>query len=420
MVVQQILEVLTHFGNIPYMLSAMGWTLTGLRTGMLHARLLTNKEPEGHEAVAIEVEASFFRSIPVALESLPGAVVQFNALSVGALGKGGWFKIGSFVVSAGSVVAVTSAIDVRKDGDQMSRLAVPHFFGVIPSTGSKRTLVIFGLRAMAVCQFSMMLAKLVLMKELAGGQRMMLYLLARQAVFHLNKLARGDWTLWIRVPFAASIVISFVERSLLLEMGTNLSMLICRHPFELGSLVWSVGQVENHLTFIVMVCWFLIKANGDVDKALPFAAKFVWTSLQLQVGAVIALVCWYLGFLLVLKLGNNSHTFNPWKCFTAKKFLDLTFELGDDFGKANQVFGVHDNLISAELRVSTQAWLDEGWEGWEAEKPSWFDEGFKLSLVESGYVKPQGNKGDKTKRRSSVKLMMDIVAREERKVKMAG
>ena len=99
---------------------------------------------------------------------MPGAIVQFNALATGTVGGDPNIKLASLLLSVGSVIVVVTTLDARKDSDATAKLLFGHFYGVIPNSGRKRTLVLSALKMMAMCQFAMTLLKMVLMAA-AGG-----------------------------------------------------------------------------------------------------------------------------------------------------------------------------------------------------------------------------------------------------------
>ena len=144
----------------------------------------------------------------------------------GLSGDNLYVLIVSFVLSSLAVVNTIVSMDVRKDrygfsqhkvhatfsthnislpplsalasfeSDASNRSMAPSFYGVIPSTGRRRGLVINALRMMVFSQFGITMIKITLMSSTFGTGVLLTYLLTRQVVWHLIKLLRGDWTYW--------------------------------------------------------------------------------------------------------------------------------------------------------------------------------------------------------------------------------
>jgi hypothetical protein len=114
-----------------------------------------------------------------------------------------------------------------------------------------------------------------------------------------------------------------------------------------------------------------------------------YTPYQMLVAASSAWFIWMLGAATVLYLGGNRHTF--YSPLTARGFIEETFKVGSDATKAKQGFGVHKNLITPQLKVDTQAWIDNGWKEWMRERPYWFTEGFRRKFTYYGLTTPDGD-----------------------------
>ena len=164
------------------------------------------------------------------------------------------------------------------------------------------------------------------------------------------------------------------------EVSTSLSWLQGRHPFEMGSFAWIVGQVETHGTVAWLVASWVGKMKGGKEES-----GFLWSTDQLIVGVGVAMVSWWAGFGLMLWSGGRSETFNPLVNPTGRRHVELLFDEGSDFAKASKCFNLHPNMVSDRLRKRAQYWLDDGLDLWEKEKPAWFDEGFKEELEFGGY-----------------------------------
>jgi hypothetical protein len=116
MVVQLIIVAVIHSYDWRFALKEMFWTLTGLRSGILHKRIITKEENDVRAGSNVITESMVQRGIEVAIESLTGTIVQLSALYSGSVTGGSLnLLICSLLLSCASVVSTIVGLDVRKD-----------------------------------------------------------------------------------------------------------------------------------------------------------------------------------------------------------------------------------------------------------------------------------------------------------------
>jgi hypothetical protein len=175
------------------------------------------------------------KSIEVAVESLPGAYVQLNALLAGGLAVDPYLLSASLLLSCASIVAITAGMDVRKDSDPVNRLMYPHFYGIVPNSGWRRMLVINMMRLMVASQLTITLLKIELIMTSCSLKILLIYMITRQFVYHSIKLIRDDWLHSLEIYGLSRLAYCFAERTLMFELASGLSWLHCRHPMEMVS-----------------------------------------------------------------------------------------------------------------------------------------------------------------------------------------
>jgi hypothetical protein len=79
---------------------------------------------------------------------------------------------------------------------------------------------------------------------------------------------------------------------------------------------------------------------------------------------------WWVGYLVVLMLGGNPHTFDPRKDISGKDFVNKCFETGVDDTIQWGCFRKQSNIMSTDLETKLQAWINDGNEGWVENPPS--------------------------------------------------
>jgi hypothetical protein len=134
------------------------------------------------------------KGVEVSIVLVPSTLIQMHALSTPSFSSGIVLYVlaGCLALTCLSVVNTIVGMDITKDVDLRNRSFCPQFYGVIPASNLK-TVVITGMGLMAGSQLAMTMFKLVLMKEMHGMGFTVLYMVGRQIIWHLIKLARGDW-----------------------------------------------------------------------------------------------------------------------------------------------------------------------------------------------------------------------------------
>ena len=80
---------------------------------------------------------------------------------------------------------------------------------------------------------------------------------------------------------------------------------------------------------------------------------------------------------------------------TGKQFCCQSFFATTDDEHKFSIFSHHSSLYEG-IRYDVQAFLNENWEKWKEEKPSWFDD-YHLSLVPQSYSLPSSEKMEKVR-----------------------
>ena len=193
-------------------------------------------------------------------------------------------------------------------------------------------------------------------------------------------------------------------------MATTVTWLTARHPFEMGPAAWLLGQIETHGSLLGLVHWFTVNIAVE-DQG------FVWTSQQMRECSGVLAITWWLCFILVLVLGGNTVSFNPFNDTTSRQFNQYCFDVGTDYTIATQCFGYSINAVSDKMREDCQDWLNRGWQDWTERKPLWFTEGWKETVMGDGYDIPVVKK-KVSRRRTSYGAIQRVINKDGRAIAM--
>jgi hypothetical protein len=116
LVLQLMIVLGVHSYDLKFMFKEILWTMSGLRSGVLHQRILTKIENNPKAGMGVISESLCCKAVEVSVESMIGAIIQFGILSSkGLSGNKFIILVGSFALSCLSVVNTIAGMDIRKD-----------------------------------------------------------------------------------------------------------------------------------------------------------------------------------------------------------------------------------------------------------------------------------------------------------------
>jgi hypothetical protein len=188
--------------------------LSGLAPGVHAMRVAGGKEAEHAHAFDSDLELIFTRVCEVVFESVPGGVVQMAAyLENTKSGTNQTQALVSILISALTTGFSTATICFDLDVNPKRRRDEPSFYGYVPDSASRRTLV-----------FLLMIANgalLLLLRSISTALLLMIgwrwacvYFLGDMGIYYVSKLLRGDFWHWIPLEGAALTVFTVMERTM--------------------------------------------------------------------------------------------------------------------------------------------------------------------------------------------------------------
>jgi hypothetical protein len=229
---------------------------------------------------------------------------------------------------------------------------------------------------------------------LIGGSWVALYIGADLCLYLVVKTLRGDFWYWVPAGFKTEILISTFTRVLVKMVTDFTSIAQFRHPNEVGGIYWVLEVLLTMGSLPVAFTFTEYLDHTNFDRA-------VLQSMMLYI-IPCTLFCFVIFFFYIdRKYLSTFFSMQRGTDYTVKYFR----EGKDDLTKAKLTLERSKyQWISIENEVKT--WVEENWERWEEEKPSWFDEGMRAKIPME-YIPTTG---DARRRESLRRASVDVDA----------
>ena len=274
----------------------------------------------------------------------------------------------SICISLLTVGFTVAQISYDFDTDPQKRAQKPSFYGYVPDKGSTRT----SLFMIMVLMFSNMLAIKVLGLVILGIVNMQYvakYIGADVGLFLFIKISRDDFFYWLPLEGMASIISSLVTRTGAKIITDFTGIVQLRHPNEMGGAQWFLSQLTSIAA--LFVSWKVAKGSSI------FGSERLEELWQLSVVLTASAASLFFLFFLIINK-DYIHTF-----FSFETGCQMTVRLfkthEDDSLKADAVFTNNENQWKS-IRDEVKDWVQENWERWMDEKPTWLDDNMRAII----------------------------------------
>jgi len=327
-------------------------------------------------------------------EAIPGVIIQLLAiLTASEVSMAAWLSLGASALSAGFISATIScelhgditdsslfssssplshpriiiSILDDYDTDPTHRQETPSFYGYIPASAKKRTVVFISMILVSAMLLIVRCLTIVLL-GLGGGKTMAMgFIFADLGLFILVKVIRMDFWYWVPAGGVMEIVCSTLARVMVKIITDFTSIVHFRHPYEIGGLQWAFGLILTLAGLPVAVRIYGLKFGEDevYGKVRNAALTMLPTA----------------GILLAIFFCSVDPKYRQ-TFWSRMRGVDLTiknFRLGDDAIKASFIFAMsrhHWQSIEEEVRC----WIEANWTKWQDEKPKWLDEAMRARI----------------------------------------
>jgi hypothetical protein len=160
-------------------------------------------------------------------------------------GEDGWSKValGSILVSALSTGFTSAVISFDFDVSPQRRRDEPTFYGYIPDSAGRRTAIFF---CMIMNGALLLLVRSVstALLAMAGWRWIVGYLVSDMSLYFTYKLLRRDFSHWIPLKGATSVVASVLERLIVKVLVDFTGVIQFRAAAEMGGCFWTFDMVR--------------------------------------------------------------------------------------------------------------------------------------------------------------------------------
>ncbi|GMI15893.1 hypothetical protein TrLO_g12103 [Triparma laevis f. longispina] len=364
--------------RVSKMLKEVGIVLLGMKSPWDAFKVASGAEREKDAEFDPMMEMTVSKCIEMFAESLPGIMIQLSSIIKSLNTEGGTIShvaITSLFLSTFTTGFVSATISYDLDTDPTYREQVPDFYGYIPDSKRKRSILFLTMMNMAAVQA---LLKSLLVVTLGSIDPMYawLYLLADLIFYFGYKVLRRDFTTWMPFYGVLGFAVSFLVRFCVKLIADYTATIHFRHPKELGGLYFSMNSISPFVGMVVLLTLMEEGTFNDITTE-------VLTNVTVFLGA--ALLTLTSAFFLLIK-EKFRRTF--YSVRTGIQQTQISFLRGEDEEKA-AVFVNHTSHWYP-IKDKVEKWVQSGWHRWEVEKPEWFNDDFKCDVPE--HMKPKRRK----------------------------
>jgi hypothetical protein len=180
-------------------------------------------------------------------------------------------SLASIIVSIATISLGAATMCFDFDLDPERRMHTPDFYGYVPNSSGKRTVVFYSIFFFTACQVALRLLGIALLASVSPIVSAAV-LAGDVSIFLLFKFARGDLRYWLKLPGGLSWTMSFVVRFFTKLMVDFTTFVQLRHPQEIGGLYWCTCLLLGQATSFIAVHLYDLEKTG----ALKDGATDLW------------------------------------------------------------------------------------------------------------------------------------------------
>jgi hypothetical protein len=340
--------------------------LIGFKPAVDAYRVATGAKQEIGATVDPMIEMTAMKVLEMFAEAIPGVIIQLMAIATSDkdVGTSAWLSVAVSVITTGFASATLS---YDWDTDPGKREQTPDFYGYIPASASKRTIV-FVLMLLLSAGMLLVRCTTIVLLGLVGGSWVFLYIGADLGLYLLVKILRGDFWYWVPFGGKAEIVSSIFARVIVKTIADFTSIAQFRHPNEVGGAYWLFGILFTMVSQPVSIYIYLFSPYVD-DNPIGIASFIVKYIIP------ITTIC--LGVFFFNIESKYLHTF--WSTQRSKDMSISFFLEGQSDAMKFEVFtNSRHHWVSIEGQI--KKWVELNWAEWEEEKPDWFTDVMKAKV----------------------------------------
>ena len=345
-------------------LSEMIPVVFGLKPVLDAFRVASGARMKDRQLIDPKMEQTAGKCAEMFSEAIPGAIIQLSAImSRGSVSSAAGT---SLIISALTTGFTSASLSYDWDVDPFKRNENPKFYGYVPYTSRKKTIVFtclfFTSALMLLCK-----ATVLVLLGLIDANYAYLYFFVDIAIYILYKVLRSDFMYWLPVYGILGAVISTITRVIVKVITDFTSNVHFRHPQELGGFYWAFNFV---LSIVSLPSATMLYARDD--KSSDDVLRLATSACYALVPSVILLNVVF--FASIKK--DFRRTF--WSLNTAEDFVCEYFE--SDLDSTRKMVFMKSKHKWKKISADVKKWVGDNWSTWMDEEPDWFDDNFKASV----------------------------------------
>ena len=338
--------------------------LTGLKPAVNAFRVATCAKQKKGQLLDFKMESTAGKCAEMFSEAIPGTIIQLSAImSQGTFSSA---AATSLTISALTTGFTSATLSYDWDNDPVKRAENPNFYGYVPNSSNKRTIVftcLFLISAgMLLCK-----ATVLILFGLIDANYAYLYLFGDMALYILYKVLRNDFMYWLQVygPFGA--MISTICRVIVKVITDFTSNVHFRHPQEVGGFYWAFNFCLS-IVSLPLATVLYARQKESSDDVVYLATNACYT---LVMGSAIMTIVFF---------ANIKREY--WNTFVSLKTTeDFVCEYFDsDLDSVRKMVFIKNKFKWKKIEGKVERWVRDNWEKWMQEEPDWLDHNIRKNI----------------------------------------
>jgi hypothetical protein len=185
-------------------------------------------------------------------------------------------------------------------------------------------------------------------------------------MYLLYKMIRGDFIVFVPMPFRAALAVSLLLRIAEKTVADFTGCMLYRGFYYMGGVYFSFNMASSLVSVPIMTHVYLEHAEVDDGGGEKISADVLW---PFGIGIVVLWVGVFVFFLLKVVVPEYRKMF--WSTKTGFQRAESQFLDNDEDEKKILVFRKNIVLWS-RIKEDVKSWTMSKWETWDREKPEWF------------------------------------------------
>lgn len=337
-------------------------------------RVISNAEQHELAILSPTVEMLYIRSAELALECLPGTLIQAVAFIQSSEEQTRLTSL-SLAISILTSAFIGASISIEKDLELNARRKDPNFYGFVPLESKPRTIATCLLTyIMSICQLASKTFACALCASVSESL-LAAFLLGEMALFFLYKAVRREFSYWVPLYGVPGFAMSVATRLVVKVMVDFTGLIQFRHHVEMGGVAWACTMVITPLT-CGFFGWLYLEHVQDPENVRGVARIFTAEQVYGAIGGLVGIQA--LATVLFFHVIKRKYVPTFFTTMSSRQDCVNLFNMPELKDKV-RIFKYNRHLWDDHAH-EVRAWLNSNVASWNSNNPSWWDEKVKASI----------------------------------------